>query len=267
MFIEVIKLEEAGHKSAMVGLALNKNQPVEAMDKVAGKLKGQDGGHNKFLEHMVIWVLVTAPRYWWQDADTYRLTTKQSQSTNHTILKRPLVATDFEDGDISDGKLDELNDLIMQKNFLRLKKKLPEGFLQTREWRLDYKTIRNMILQRRNHKLPHWASFLCQLKQLCDCSELLPTVLQQTFEITPNMDFDFNAAHFYLRRKDSGERYNIIRAWKGTPEGLIGLANSAGNIYIGEMSHMPHAHSVGFEELSAITGGHPEEFVVVPKEE
>lgn len=267
MFIEVTKLEEAGFKSAMKGLSLNKNQPIEAMPGVAGKLKNKDGGHNKFLEHIVVWVLVTAPRYWWQDADTYRLTTKQSESTNHTILKRPLHATDFEDGDISEGKLDELNELIAQKNFLRLKKKLPEGFLQTREWRLDYKTIRNMILQRRNHKLPHWPSFLCQLKQLCDYANLLPNVIPQKFELNVSTAGTFNVTKTVLYHKVNGEAYRIVRAWKGTPAGVMGLINEFGNVYIGEMSFMPDAHNIGYAELCAITGGKPEDFYFVEDEE
>ena len=89
MGIIVNKLEEAGYQSALFGLSLNKNQPLENMPDVAKKLCNKSGGHNKFLESIIIWLDVTAPRYWWQDADTYRLSTKQSQSTNHTILKRP----------------------------------------------------------------------------------------------------------------------------------------------------------------------------------
>lgn len=160
MQIEVIKIEEAGYTSAMFGLSLNKNQPIENMNKVAEKLCDKMGGHNKFLEHIYIWLSVNAPRYWWQDADTYRLSTKQSQSTNHTILKRPLDYFDFEDSEISISYLNELNAYVDSKNFVTLKKKLPEGFLQKREWCMSYKTFVNIIQQRKYHMLPHWRFFI-----------------------------------------------------------------------------------------------------------
>lgn len=160
MQIEVNKMEECGYKSAMFGLSLNKNQPIENMPKVAEKLCNKMGGHNKFLEHIYIWLIVKAPRYWWQDADTYRLSSKQSQSTNHTILKRSLIVEDFEDSEISESYLNELNVYVDSKNFVTLKKKLPEGFLQTREWCMSYKTFLNIIQQRKNHILPHWRYFI-----------------------------------------------------------------------------------------------------------
>ena len=59
---------------------------------------GRDGGHNKMLESMVMWLEVRAPRFWWQEADTYRLTTKQSTGTMHTIQRRLLTVEDFEEG-------------------------------------------------------------------------------------------------------------------------------------------------------------------------
>lgn len=159
MVLKCTKLEEAGFKSAMIGLSLNKNQDPEHMPVVANKLAPLNRGHNKFMEHLQTWWLVTAPRYWWQDADTYRLSSKQSESTNHTVLKRYLTAEDFEDGDIDEEYLSELNDFVAVKDFYSLKKKLPEGFLQTREWLLSYKTIANIMDQRYYHKLPHWRLF------------------------------------------------------------------------------------------------------------
>jgi len=174
MKLIVEKIEEAGFTAAMVGLALNKNQSPERMPGIAKKLSAMDLGHNKFLEHLMVWVTVIAPRYWWQDADTYRLTSKQSQSTNHTVMRRPLTSDDFEDEDVDYDTLWRLNSFIEDKKFLRLKKYLPEGFLQAREWRLDYKTIRGIILQRRNHVLPHWQEFIKQLLALVDHPEFLP---------------------------------------------------------------------------------------------
>ena len=163
MEIKVVKIEEAGYESAMFGLSLNKNQDRTKMHDVAAVLSDKDMGHNKFLESMYVWLDVRAPRYWWQDADTYRLSSKQSQSTNHTILRRPLGKEDFEDRTILDDTLWYLNTLINEKNFLELKKHLPEGFMQRRCWCLSYKTLSNVIHQRQYHKLPHWQSFNSQI--------------------------------------------------------------------------------------------------------
>ena len=159
--IKFTLLEEAGYEQALRGLALNKNQKKENMPKVAEKLAPLGNGHNKFLESIVTWIEVKAPRYIWQDLDTYRLTTKQSQSTNHTIMKEPLNKNHFEAGDISDDYLKELNKLIQDNNFIRLKRKLPEGFLQKRVWVLNYKNLRDIITQRTNHKL-YILRYFCQ---------------------------------------------------------------------------------------------------------
>lgn len=173
MELIVTKLEEAGHKSALIGLALNKNQPLDKMVNVSQILCNKDYGHNKFLEHMYVWLLVKAPRYWWQDADTYRMSSKQSQSTTHTLLKRPLTIDDFEDKCVIPETLTVLNMCINSKDFLGAKKVLPEGFLQTREWCLSYKTLANIFVQRKNHKLPHWHEFIKQVLQQVEYPELL----------------------------------------------------------------------------------------------
>ena len=72
-YMKVDKVDEAGYQAALRGLAHNKKQETEKMTVVAERLAGHDGGHNKFLESMVIWLDVRAPRYWWQEADTFRL--------------------------------------------------------------------------------------------------------------------------------------------------------------------------------------------------
>jgi len=77
-------LEESGLSHALLGLSLNKNQPLDNMLTLSDKLASKDGGHNKFLESIAVWLDITAPRYWWSQLDTYRAgVTKQSESTMH----------------------------------------------------------------------------------------------------------------------------------------------------------------------------------------
>lgn len=151
-----------GFDMALKGLALNKNQKPSDMLNVSFKLAPLDNGHNKFLEMIVVWMDITAPRYWWQQFDTYRTgVTKQSQSTMHTGLKRPLTQEDFS-GRVPQYLITNLNDYIEQKDFDNFKTLLPEGFLQRRMVMTNYKTLRNMIKQRKNHKLSEWNTVFIQ---------------------------------------------------------------------------------------------------------
>jgi len=172
-YMKVKVLKEAGYEEALLGISLNKNQPIENMPSVATKLAFHDGGHNKFLESMMVWLDVTAPRYWWQEADTFRLSTKNSQSTMHTILKGYLSNDDFE---TTPPRLmmEVLNQLVEKKELTELKSLLPEGFLQRRVWCMSYKTLRNIILQRRTHRLPHWHVFIDEVLQQVAHEDLLP---------------------------------------------------------------------------------------------
>lgn len=89
--MKVDVLLEAGYEEALYGLSLSfKDRAIprdvwwtkakfEAMQKRASALYKLDGGHNKFLESMLVWLDVEAPRGWWSEMDTYRLATKQSE--------------------------------------------------------------------------------------------------------------------------------------------------------------------------------------------
>ena len=177
MILKVKILKEAGYDEALFGLSLNKNIYKEKLWKeriehVAKKLAFHDGGHNKFLEHIYVWLEVTAPRYWWQEADTYRLSSKQSQSTMHTLLKGFLTNDDFEEP-LTEEYLNFLNSFIVNKDLIKIKSYLPEGFLQKREWVLSYKTLKNIIVQRKNHRLSHWKIFVEEILKAIEHPELL----------------------------------------------------------------------------------------------
>lgn len=152
-------LSEAGYEAAMHGLSLSYNQPIEKMPVVAAKLIRKGGSHAKFLESMVVWFLIKAPRYWWQQFDTYRVgVTKQSASTMHTVMQGELTAKDFVPG-VLPMVLHVLNSRIRDKDFDGVKKNLPEGFLQERVVCLNYKALAHMYQQRKDHRLSEWQSF------------------------------------------------------------------------------------------------------------
>lgn len=168
---------EAGYEQAALGFSLSYNTSIERSKVVMPKYAFGVPGEGKFMESMVIWVYVQAPRFFWQEGDTYRIATKQSESTMHTLIKRNLTQSDFEYNILS-RYLEYLNRrIVLMRNetnrarkrylFLRLKNDLPEGFLQWRVWMFSYKTLQNMWYQRKNHRLPQWQVFLeCVLGEI-----------------------------------------------------------------------------------------------------
>jgi len=174
--VRVDVILEAGYEQAMLGLSLSHKQPVAKMPSVARKLCNKDGGHNKFLESIVVWLDIIAPRNWWQQFDTYRIgVTKQSESTMHTLMSGLLSQSDF-NREIHSAALYRLNTLIERRDFDQLKAELPESFLQRRIICTNYQTIRRIIRQRRRHKLAAWQVF-CETMRGLEHQEFLEDLL------------------------------------------------------------------------------------------
>lgn len=170
--MELRILKEAGVHEALVGMAFSyetehpqgdecsKVYDTQTLYNRAKTLAHKDGGHNKFLESIVVWMTIRAPLYWWKQFDTYRVgVTKQSKSTMHTLMKRPLNESDFA-GTLIPGVLETLNMAIADKNFNFVNDNLPNSFMQTRMVCTNYKTIRNICQQRAGHKLGEWSEFI-----------------------------------------------------------------------------------------------------------
>ena len=160
-------LKEAGYEEALYGLALSYKKNPADMVSVLPKLVPLDNGHNKALEHIMVWLSIQAPLDWWIQFDTYRVgVSKQSESTMHTLKSRHLTQEDFEEP-ILPAYLEHLNSCIDgNMPISKLKKKLPCGFLQEREVVLSYKVIRHIMKQRGHHKLEEWKVFCNGMKSL-----------------------------------------------------------------------------------------------------
>lgn len=197
-------LGEYGFEWALLGLSKSfKDRSIpheewwteERFNKLKKTAKGMafnDGGHNKFLESMQIWVDIEAPRGWWQEFDTYRVgVTKQSDSTMHTIQRRPTTLEDYELG--THPKMVEGFNLILEQatagftNKSRLKGQvlqevkwnLPEGYLQSRVVNLNYKVLRGMFIQRWDHNLKQWQVFIKSMREQLEYPELLPNKIKE----------------------------------------------------------------------------------------
>ena len=135
----------------------------------------------KFLRMIHVQVCITAPLFWWKEADTYKVgTVANSTSTMHTITKFPITRDCFENGNLLISKIITFLEGYRQ-NYLETKEKvwwdkiianLPESWLQTRMYDCDYATLRNIYRWRKNHKLQQWHSF-CDWIQTLPYSELI----------------------------------------------------------------------------------------------
>lgn len=182
-------LEEHGYDIALMGMSYSfmdnrentdewwPEQRIKA-EKRSLLLAGKGGGHNKFLESIVIWVDIEASRAFWQEFDTYRIgITKQSTSTMHKLEKRRPVYEDFEE-----GTPDIIMDVFMsvwdtKPGLMVLKHSLPEGYLQRRIVCLNYMNLRNIYHQRLRHRYYLWRNMLDSLMEQLAHPELI-TVAQ-----------------------------------------------------------------------------------------
>ena len=176
---------EAGFKEALFGLSLSYRTltPLEIngtkryfdddqhflkLCKIAETLAFKQGGHNKFLESMQVWLLIRGSLSFWKQFDTYRVgTTKQSESTMHTLKKRALTENDFTKETFciptitQNFSIDEMRD------------SLPSGFLECRVVNTNYKVLQNIIHQRKNHRSKKWNIFIEQLLKQVQHPEFL----------------------------------------------------------------------------------------------
>lgn len=148
--------------------------------------------HRKFMRQIFVSVDITAPLYWWKEADTYKVgTVSNSCSTMHKLASTTITMDCFEMDDFADSneesnhynlytknmwsnlinhlealrkEFNETKDKRYWKELIRL---LPESWLQTRTVTMNYENLLNMHRHRKNHRLSEWHKF-------CDWVESLP---------------------------------------------------------------------------------------------
>ena len=132
--------------------------------KLMQTLIKRGGSHRKFLRMIQVWCDLTLPRFVWVDLDTYKIgTVKNCQSSAHVLGIRALEQSDFEGG-LDSRMLDVLNEFSLayrgNKTPARLhalKRHLPESFLQTATYSLNYETALAIYHDRHNHILPEFS--------------------------------------------------------------------------------------------------------------
>lgn len=115
-------------------------------DKIlANKLVLNGDEHAKSIRGIIVWCEIDAPRYWWQEMDTYRFGHERlsSESTMHVEAKG-----------------------LSGKELQEFKSEYKEGNNQTRVDLFSYQTLRRIYFQRKNHRLPEWHQFCNWIEEL-----------------------------------------------------------------------------------------------------
>ena len=108
--------------------------------------------HAKVVRGIMVWARITAPVYFWAEAECYRAGHERlaSESTMH-IDCRGLTGQELQ----------------------RAKAQIPMGKELTKVDMFSYQTLRRIVVQRHNHRLPEWHVFVDWIKTLPLSQELI----------------------------------------------------------------------------------------------
>ena len=147
--------------------------------------------HRKYLRQIFVSMDITAPTFWWQEFDTYKIgVTRNSCSKMHKIHVKEFTPDDFTHEGIDEVGGFALNGFMVMMNtceWLREKfnetqdkrywraliELLPESYNMRATVSFSYENAVNMIRQRAHHKLQEWRTFIKILLQLPYLEQLL----------------------------------------------------------------------------------------------
>jgi hypothetical protein len=130
-------------------------------------------GHDQFLTGIIVQFDLTLSIKCWVEAQRYHfLDFVSSQSTMHRVAKFDVEKQCNEYvhiGTISivKGLADCYNENPTDENYLRLLYNIPVGFQLTARMTTNYRQLKTIYKQRKNHRLPEWRKF-------CEWIETLP---------------------------------------------------------------------------------------------
>ena len=156
---------------------------------LATKLANAGHDHGKFLRMLHVQMDITAPLYWWKQADTYKVgVTTNSCSAMHKIHAKEFTLDDFSCEHLYDDVIDSPFKAIVDcLNFFRglylqhedkedwwqMIQLLPSSYNQKRTWDGNYAVLRAMYHARKNHKLDEWQEFCRWVEGLPYAEELI----------------------------------------------------------------------------------------------
>lgn len=146
-------------------------EPTETTYRLAQCEPGS--GHDQFLTGIVVQFNLTFTNKAWVEAERYHfLDFVSSQSTMHRIAQFDLdqAYIDYVDPrmvEIMKALVAEYNSDPTPEKYLRVLYSNPAGFRLTARMTTNYRQLKTIYRQRRNHRLPEWRAF-------CEWIETLP---------------------------------------------------------------------------------------------
>lgn len=141
------------------------------------------GAHDQFLTGIRVSFDLTFTNKAWVEAERYRfLEFVSSQSTMHRITKFDLDGqyNEYVDDRIIDIMKEKLTDYENETDeeykkvrYLELLYSNPTGFRLTARMTTNYRCLKNIWRQRRNHRLPEWREFCKWIETLPYAKELI----------------------------------------------------------------------------------------------
>lgn len=205
--IKIENVEVVGWEAAIRGM----RNPMNSWDKSDSELYYDDNGlqitigdndlelmkklckagkdHRKFMRMITVYLDVTAPLYWWKEADTCKVgTVRNSCSTMHKITEKEFTLDDFSINCVRNNcfSMEVFNEVIRVLNFHRklyletndkaywwqIIQLLPSSYNQRSTLMLNYEVLANIYHSRKAHKLDEWVDF-CKWIETLPYSELI----------------------------------------------------------------------------------------------
>lgn len=155
--------------------------------KLVEATKTGNGAHAQFMTGIRVAFDLTCSNKMWVEAERYRfLEFVSSQSTMHRITKFDLedqynAYVDPRVIDIMKKKVNVYNELVEKKadpelikrKYLEILYTNPAGFTLTARMTTNYRCLRNIYMQRKDHRLPEWRAFCKWIETLPYAKELL----------------------------------------------------------------------------------------------
>lgn len=155
--------------------------------KLVEATKSGNGAHSQFLTGIRVNFDLTCSNKMWVEAERYRfLEFVSSQSTMHRITKFDLDDQYNEYVDariiaIMKMKVDAYNIAIennedqetLKRKYLEILYSNPAGFCLTARMTTNYRCLRNIYIQRKDHRLPEWRAFCQWIETLPYAKEFL----------------------------------------------------------------------------------------------
>ena len=150
---------------------------TDMVKKLAQSPKGE--AHDQFLSGIRVAFNLTCSNKMWVELERYRfITFVSSQSTMHRISKFDLSKqyNQYVDPRIIDV-MEELKDTYNQTHdpydYLKLLYSNPAGFELTARLTTNYRCLKGVFCQRKDHRLPEWREFCQWIKTLPCATELI----------------------------------------------------------------------------------------------